>query len=244
VLVPSDDTRRRLRASGWEPERLSVWPRGVDTHTFTPARRSDALRQAWHVCDKRPALLYGGRLSREKGLAMLQPLESLLFRQQVSYRLIVAGEGPMSAELMAGCPDAVFLGRVPHQEMSTIMASADLFFFPSDTETAGNVVLEAQAAGLPVVVSSAGGSSEQMVQGVTGYACRPGDTLHFADRAAALLQSKTLRQQMGAAARSHAGARSWRAALEPLFRSYRRAPLLEPQLQSAAVDPPAGVVVR
>ncbi len=244
VLVPSGDTRDRLRAKGWAQERMAVWPRGVDTRAFTPDRRSEALRDAWHVCDKRPALLYAGRLSREKGLAMLQPLESLLYRQHTAYRLIVAGEGPMRAELRALCPDAVFLGRVAHQDMSAIMASADVFLFPSDTDTAGNVVLEAQACGLPVVVSRAGGPIEQMADGVTGFACQSADVADFGGRTAALLRNKTLRQQMGAAARLHATGRSWHAALEPLFRSYRGAPQPGARPQRAAVEPPAGVVVR
>ena len=175
---------------------------------------------------------------------MLAPLESLFYRQQTSYRLIVAGEGPMGDELRAACPDAVFLGRVAHQDMSTIMASADVFLFPSDTDTAGNVVLEAQACGLPVVVSRAGGPIEQMADGVTGFACHSADVADFAGRTAALLRAKTLRRQMGAAARVHATGRSWHAALEPLFRSYRGAPQRGARPQRAAVEPPAGAVAR
>ncbi len=244
VLVPSDDTRTRLCAKGWAPERMAIWPRGVDTRAFSGDRRSEALRESWHVGDKRPAVLYAGRLSREKGLAMLQPLESRLYRQHAAYRLIVAGEGPMGPELKAACPDAVFLGRVPHQEMGTIMASADLFLFPSDTDTAGNVVLEAQACGLPVVVSRAGGPIEQMVDGVTGFACRSADDGDFADRTIQLLRSRELRRQMGAAARAHASSRTWSAALEPLFRSYRS--VRQPRAQSPAptVEPRAGAVAR
>jgi len=244
VLVPSNDTRARLCAKGWAPERMAVWPRGVDTRGFTPERRSAALREAWHVCDKRPAMLYAGRLSREKGLAMLASLGSLLYRQQAAYRLIVAGEGPMSTELRSVCPDAVFLGRVPHQVMSVVMASADVFLFPSDTDTAGNVVLEAQACGLPVLVSSAGGPSEQMVDGVTGFACRPADPADFADCAAALLQSKGLRQQMADAARSYTIGRTWHSALEPLFRSYRSATQARVQSRATRVEPRAGAVAR
>jgi glycosyltransferase involved in cell wall biosynthesis len=221
VLVPSLDTHARLCAKGWAPDRMTVWPRGVDTRVFTPARRSDALREAWRVSDKRPAVLYAGRLSREKGLGMLPALESLLYRDHQPYRLIIAGDGPMHADLRAACPDAAFLGRVPHQDMGTIMASADLLLFPSDTDTAGNVVLEAQACGLPVLVSRAGGPIEQMVDGVSGFACRPGDVADFADRTAALLRSPARRREMGGAARAHGAARTWGAALEPLFRTYR-----------------------
>ena len=165
VLVPSDDTRLTLRGLGWASERMSVWPRGVDPVAFSPSRRSAALRERWGVGDKRPAILYAGRVSHEKGLALMAPIDSLLYRQRVPYKLIVAGDGPMMPELRSACPDAVFLGRLPHDEMGAAMASADLFLFPSDTETAGNVVLEAQACGLPVLVSAKGGPREQIVDG-------------------------------------------------------------------------------
>ena len=221
ILAPSEDTRRRLAEAGWEPGRIAIWPRGVDTDVFSPDRRSSALRERWRVCERRPAILYAGRLSREKGLALLPALESLLYRARASYRLILAGDGPMSSELQAACPDAVFLGRLPHREMGAVMASADLFIFPSDTDTAGNVVLEAQACGVPVLVSDRGGPHEQIVDGTTGFVCAAGNQLAFASRAVELLQSRELRARMADAARHHARTRGWQAALEPLFSAYR-----------------------
>lgn len=244
VLVPSEDTRVRLAARGWTEQRLALWPRGVDTRAFSPERRSSAVRDAWRVCDQRPAVLYAGRVSREKGLAHLPAIESLLYRQSTPHRLIVVGEGPMSEELRAACPDAVFLGRVPHSEMGTVMASADLFLFPSDTDTAGNVVLEAQACGLPVIVSRTGGPIEQMIDGRTGFACSSGDTVDFADCAAALLRSRELRLEMGAAARAHGLTRTWSAALQPLFASYRLLPAARPQSRRSALERRAGMVAR
>ena len=96
------------------------------------------------------------------------------------------------------------------------MASADLFLFPSDTETAGNVVLEAQACGLPVLVSAKGGPREQMVAGRTGFVCRPGDALDFGARAMELLQSRDRRIEMGAAARAHDDAERSECEVKPL----------------------------
>lgn len=221
LLVPSEDTRTTLSGLNWESGRMAVWPRGVDSVAFSPALRCQALREKWGVCDKRPAILYAGRLSHEKGLGLLAPLGSLLYRHRVPYKLIVIGEGPMLSELRAACPDAVFVGRLPHHKMGAAMASADLFVFPSDTDTAGNVVLEAQACGLPVLVSRQGGPREQIVHGQTGFACRPGDPLDFTARAMELLTSKQVRADMGAAARAHALTRSWQSALAPLFAAYR-----------------------
>jgi glycosyltransferase involved in cell wall biosynthesis len=179
------------------------------------------LRDQWHVSDKRPAVLYAGRLSREKGLALLDAIDSSLYRRGVQHRLIVAGDGPMADELRSRCPDAHFLGNVRHEDMGTMMASADLFLFPSDTDTAGNVVLEAQACGLPVLVSDTGGPKEQIVDRQTGYVCASKDVESFGSRAAALLTARDLRAEMAAAARAHALTRTWQAALQPLFSTYR-----------------------
>jgi glycosyltransferase involved in cell wall biosynthesis len=223
VLVPSRSTLDRLAAHGWNPERLSLWRRGVDTSIFSPARRSAALREEWRVCDRRPAVLYAGRVSREKGLQLLEPLGMLLHRSGVAHRLVVVGDGPMAAELRERCPDAVFTGRLSHNEVGTAMASADMMVFPSETDTAGNVVLEAQACGLPVVVADAGGPRENMQPGQTGYVCRPGDADHFCCRIAELLRDRRRRAAMGYAARRFAEERTWPSSLHPLYALYRSA---------------------
>jgi glycosyltransferase involved in cell wall biosynthesis len=221
VLVPSADTGRRLANDGWHANRLAVWPRGVDADVFAPERRSQALRDEWHVSDRRPAILYAGRLSREKGLSVIEPLGSLLHRHRIAHRFILVGEGPMTAELKERCPDAVFTGRLAHHDVATAMASADLFLFPSETDTAGNVVLEAQACGLPVLVTGAGGPKENLRPGKTGFVCRPGDVLDFFMRASELIHDPDRRRAMSDAARRYACGRSWTVALEPLFSLYR-----------------------
>ena len=160
VMVPSEDARRRLVDDRWQADRLMAWTRGVDLQTFRPARRSPILRERRRVCERRRALLYVGRVSREKDLAMLPSLLSALHARHCHYRLIVVGDGPMRPELQAACGDAVFTGTLAHDDVAVAMASADLFIFPSRTDTAGNVVLEAQASGLPVIVSDCGGPRE------------------------------------------------------------------------------------
>jgi glycosyltransferase involved in cell wall biosynthesis len=233
VLVPSADTREHLIRHGWRADPLGVWARGVDTDLFSPAKRSSALRESWHVCDQRPAILYAGRVSTEKGLAMVEPLGSLLHRLGRSHRFIFVGDGPMLPALREACPDAVFTGRVRHEDVPTLMASADVMFFPSVTDTAGNVVLEAQACGLPVLVSDEGGPKENLRPGKTGYVCRAGDTLDFATRLSELLRDADLRRRMSEAARQYAQTRPWAASLEPLFSLYRAA--AQPGFDAAAV---------
>jgi glycosyltransferase involved in cell wall biosynthesis len=223
VLVPSADTSRRLANDGWHPDRLAVWTRGVDADVFSPSRRSQQLRDDWHVSDRRPAILYAGRLSHEKGLSIVEPLGSLLHRHGIAHRFIMVGEGPMMPELKERCPDAVFTGRLAHEEVAVAMASADIFLFPSETDTAGNVVLEAQACGLPVLVTNAGGPKENLRPGTSGFICRPRDVLDFFARVSELVGDPDRRCAMSQAARAYAAGRSWGGSLEPLFSLYRTA---------------------
>jgi glycosyltransferase involved in cell wall biosynthesis len=225
VFAPSAATRDMLIGAKLDPSRIEIWPRGVSTERFDPARRSEALREQWGVSDRRPALLYVGRASREKGLALLQPLSRLLEYAGVSHRLVVIGDGPMRSELAAGCPDAVFTGTLRPDDVATAMASADVFVFPSETDTAGNVVLEAQASGLPVLVSQRGGPAENMTHGETGFCCA--NLREFASRAADLLRKSARRRVFSEAARRYAMTRSWQTALEPLYRAYRCPPVYE-----------------
>jgi glycosyltransferase involved in cell wall biosynthesis len=220
LLVPSAATRELLVARGYEANRLLVWGRGVNARQFTPDRASAALRRAWRVDDRRPAVLYAGRLSKEKGLALVAPLRQLLLRHGLQHRFVFVGDGPMRSALETMCPDGLFLGALPHDEVAAAMASADLFFFPSATDTLGNVVLEAQAAGLPVVVSDRGGPSQHMVAGETGFVCRAGDADSFARAFTLLLTQRTRRTDMGRRARAYAEGRDWPTALTPLVNAW------------------------
>jgi glycosyltransferase involved in cell wall biosynthesis len=232
ILAPSDSTRDMLVRAGLERSRINIWRRGVSTVRFDPAKRSLALRERWGVSDERPAIIYVGRVSKEKGLQMLKPFSRFLEYAGVSHRLIVVGDGPMHSELQRGCPDAVFTGTLRHEDVAVAMASADFMLFPSKTDTAGNVVLEAQASGLPVLVSDAGGPRENLRPSESGFVC--GELSEFVRRAGDLLRHRRKRLEMGAVARDYALTRRWETALEPLYDSYtaigsdRTATLLQP----------------
>ncbi len=116
-------------------------------------------------------MAYAGRLSREKGLDVLPEISQSLRAHGQPHRLLFIGDGPMRAELQAACPGAIFTGRVAHEHVPALLASADLFWFPSRTDTFGNVVLEAQACGLPVIVTDEGGPREAVRHGETGLIC-------------------------------------------------------------------------
>jgi glycosyltransferase involved in cell wall biosynthesis len=221
VFAPSDATRDMLIRARINPSRVEIWRRGVSTTRFDPGRRSPALRERWGVTRERAALIYVGRLSREKGLAVLEPLSRHLDYAGVAHRLVFVGDGPMRNELEAACPGAVFTGTLSPDEVAVAMASADIFLFPSRTDTAGNVVLEAQASGLPVLVSGTGGPRENMRPGETGFACD--ELLDFARRASELVRNADKRHRFSEAARHYALTRRWETALEPLYRSYASA---------------------
>jgi len=220
VLVPSESTRDLMVAARCRPERIRIWSRGVDTRLFTPERRSLQLREQWRVSEERPALLYVGRLSKEKGLGLLPSMTAALRSRGFGHRLVIAGDGPMRRQLADECPEAVITGPLGREEVAEVFASSDLFVFPSETDTAGNVVLEAQASGLPVVVSGAGGPQEHMVPAVTGAVCRSRDAGAWADAIARQCASPS-RDAASRAARDYALSRRWDLALAPLFNSYR-----------------------
>ena len=220
VLVPSEHTRALLMGALGDARRMAVWSGSVDAALFTPARRSAALRERWHASDRRPVLLYVGRLSREKGLALLPSLRDRLYALGIEHQLVVVGEGPMLPELRRALPDAVFTGVLSHGAVAEVFASADLFLFPSRTDTAGNVVLEAQASGLPVVVASDGGPREHIIAGRTGAVCFSDSPVEWA-RAIAALLTRPDRASLATAAREYALTQRWEDALRPLYDAYR-----------------------
>jgi glycosyltransferase involved in cell wall biosynthesis/predicted metal-dependent phosphoesterase TrpH len=204
VFAPSRATARDLVARGLDPRRVRVLPAWVDSELFSPSRRDDAL-PARYGANGGPLLVYAGRVAREKSVDLLAEAFRDVIDAGVSAHLMVAGDGPYRAEmeeLLAGYP-ASFLGFVPQEELACVYASSDLFVFPSSTDTCGLVVLEAQAAGLPAIVSDCGGPSEFVQPGRTGLVI-PGD-----DRAAltgairTLLDDEDRRRAMGRAAREH-----------------------------------------
>jgi glycosyltransferase involved in cell wall biosynthesis len=221
VLAPSEATRRLLMRTESDGDRIGIWRRGVDNACFHPERRNEALRRRWGVSDARPAILYVGRVSREKGLDLLPRIQNALHRLGLPHRLIIVGQGPMREELEAQLPDAVFTGVLDRDGVAEACASSDVFVFPSRTDTAGNVVLEAQASGLPVLVTNAGGPQENVVDGESGHVLHDMAPASWAATLAPLLRRPARRQRMAAAARAYAESRTWMNALAPLFDAYR-----------------------
>ena len=220
LLVTSTAAREAFRRSGIRSSKIMVWRPGVDASIFSPSRRSAMLRERWGVSDTKPAVLYAGALSDDRGARRLLSLELALRRSQPMHQLIVAGDGPSRNAVQARCPNAIFMGAVPRANMPEVFASADLFVYPSEAISTNLGVLEAQASGLPVVVME-GGSARERTSNETAAVCRSHS--EFIVATAMLVRTDERRKAMAIAAREYAKAQNWAAGLMVAYAEYRAA---------------------
>jgi glycosyltransferase involved in cell wall biosynthesis len=201
TLVPTKALAQELQAMGISNARLLR--RAVDTQLFHPNRRDDALRTSWGVDAATPVVLHVGRIAAEKNLELaVQAFQAI--RQKVPQtRYVWVGDGPARAALQAAHPDFIFAGVQRGEALARHIASADLFPFPSLSETFGNVIIEALAAGLPVVAYAEGAAREHLVDGVNGYCIESGNAAAFIAATTRLASNPALIRHMGRAA--HAG---------------------------------------
>lgn len=186
TMVPTDALRGELAACGFKG--LRVVARGVDTRRYTPTHRSEALRAQWGAGPHTLVVLCVGRLAAEKNLGALVEAVAAMREHEPGLRLVLVGDGPERARLQQRCPGAVFSGLRHGQDLAAHYASADVFVFPSMTETYGNVVPEAMASGLPVVAYDHAAAGQLIRHGDNGLLARFDDEADFcrvARRAAA-----------------------------------------------------------
>lgn len=212
TMVPTESLRRVLAADGFE--RLRVVARGVDTTRFDPARRSDALRASWGATPDSPVAIVVGRVAPEKNLGLALRAYAAMRAARPDAKLVVVGDGPSRDALARQCPQAVFAGARRGEDLAAHYASADLFLFPSLTETFGNVVLEALASGLPVVAYAAAAAAEHVRPGASGWLAVPGDEQAFVDGAVSMTMNLAFTRRCGRAARRHALPLGWPALVE------------------------------
>ena len=216
--TPSESTRGELLALGWQ--RVVVWGRGVDTALFSPQRRSEERREAMGARG-RCLVLYVSRLAVEKDVdTLVAAFQRVHDRHGAAACFVMAGDGPKAAEVRAALPFAIHRGFLGRTELADLYADADLFVFPSRTETCGLVVLEAMASALPVIAANEGGVTENLRTGINGLALPAGDAAAFAAAVEELMTDGQQRYAMGQAARAFAVARDWEReldALEPLY---------------------------
>lgn len=219
TLAPSRLIQRQLLDMG--VKRVGLWKRGVDGERFHPKFRSEAMR--YKLSDGHPEdtlLLYVGRLSNEKQIDKLRPI----LERVPGTRLAIVGNGPARDSLEAhfsGLP-VKFMGRMTGVPLSEAYASADVFTFASALETFGLVVVEAMAAGLPVVSSRVGGIPDVVEEGVTGYTFDVGDVDTLVDGVRKIVASRETIERMGQAARDYAKTQTWPAMMDEVIQHYER----------------------
>ncbi len=219
IYVPSTAMADILRDHGIT-EGLCLWERGVNTDLFTPERRSLSWRRAHGIGDDEVVVTFVSRLVWEKGLDVYADVIERLERQNVPHRSLVVGDGPAQDELEARLTNTVFTGFLEGSDLANAYASSDVFLFPSDTETFGNVTLEAMASGLPTVCAAAVGSRDLVKDDTTGRLCPPGDVEAFTEATRQLILNPTLRRRMSTAAYERAQNFRWEALLAKMNRYY------------------------
>lgn len=188
---------------------LRLWPRGVESALFNPSRRSAAWRRERGIGDHEVVIAFVSRLVAEKGLRVLVEVLRGLAGRGFAHRAVIVGDGPERDWLASSLPGAVFEGHLTGDNLAAAYASSDVFLFPSETETFGNVTLEAMSSGLPVVAANATGSNALVIDGVTGFLVPPRDSAAFLDCVTALVTDADLRSRMGIAARGAAEKYEW-----------------------------------
>jgi glycosyltransferase involved in cell wall biosynthesis len=233
IYVPSRSTGDELEKKGIPSEKIRLIPRGIDIDRFHPAKRDLQFlkryipaRQCQAMAggdDAHLALLYVGRVSKEKNLPLMVEVFKSLTKIMDNVSMIVVGRGPylkiMQKELK-GTP-CYFTGYLRGKRLETLYASCDLFVFPSSTDTFGNVVLEAQSSGLPVVVTDSGGPQENMLPGKTGLVVPANDVQDLLKAIRSLLNDPVKLKRMGKDARRYMEGRSFEEAFDKTWKMYQ-----------------------
>ncbi|SDD79270.1 glycosyltransferase family 4 protein [Aquimonas voraii] len=199
TLVPTLELQAFLRANGFLHPRLLR--RAVDTQLFQPQRRSESVRAALGLVPEQLLLIHVGRIAPEKNLGLAVRAFRALQRQRPDARFVFVGDGPARAELAAANPDFLFTGVLRGEVLAAHFASADLFVFPSLSETFGNVTLEAMASGVATVAFDYGAAREHLRDGRHGAAVPSADEEAYVAAVLALGVDDAGRRQCGAHAR-------------------------------------------
>jgi glycosyltransferase involved in cell wall biosynthesis len=211
TMVPTDEMAQDLARAGFE--KLRVVGRGVNSETFSPAKRDPALRRGWGASDETPVALCVSRFAPEKNFPLVLDAYRAMRAVRPDTRLILVGDGPMEQELkreLAGEMRGVLVaGRLVNGKLSAHYASADIFLFPSTTETFGNVTMEAMASGLGVVAYDYAAARQHIVHGRSGLLVPVNDRIGFIEQAAALARDLPRARLLGRHARVTAEPLDW-----------------------------------
>ena len=207
TMVPTQALKNELSQHGFL--NLKVVARGVDTALFNPSRRSAELRAQWRADAQTVVLISVGRLALEKNLGQVMACYESLKSAGAKVKLVLVGDGPMRETIAQRCPDAIFAGMLSHDALATYYASADLFLFPSLTETFGNVTVEALASGLPVLAFDCAAATDWVKQGVNGWLVSEAEPEAYVSTAMKVAMNPELLTQVAGTTRSQVSQLDW-----------------------------------
>jgi len=221
LVTPAQSMVEVLREQDMNDD-ISIWSRGVDRTIFSPEKRDMAWRRSLGIEENDVAIAFLGRLVMEKGLDVFADTIIELRKRQIPHKVLVIGDGPARKWFENALPGGIFAGFQGGADLGRALASADIFFNPSVTETFGNVTLEAMASGLPVVASAATGSTSLVNDGVTGALVPKVEPSAFADAITPYLTDHALRAAHGAAGERRSLDFSWDAINQAVADTYLR----------------------
>jgi len=221
IFAPSDSMAQLLRDQRMNYD-VGIWSRGIDREIFNPGARDLGWRRGFGIADDVPVIGFIGRLVMEKGLDVFSDTIDRLAKRQVRHKVLVVGDGPAREWFEKRLPDAVFAGFQGGADLGRAVASMDILFNPSVTETFGNVTLEAMASGLPVVAAIATGSQSLVTEGVTGRLIRPGACDRFCDALATYCEDRKARHEAGLAGFEASQRYGWDEVNQELVDAYIR----------------------
>jgi phosphatidylinositol alpha 1,6-mannosyltransferase len=221
IFAPSDSMAQLLRDQRMNYD-VGIWSRGIDREIFNPGARDLSWRRSLGIEDDMPVIGFVGRLVMEKGLDVFSDTIDRLARRKVRHKVLVVGDGPARDWFEKRLPDAVFAGFQGGPDLGRAVASMDMLFNPSVTETFGNVTLEAMAAGLPVVAAIATGSQSLVTEGITGRLVRPGACDRFCEALAGYCDNAQARHAAGLAGFESSQRYGWDEVNQELVDAYIR----------------------
>ena len=219
TLIPTEDQKARLASDGLE--KLRVLGRGVHGDLFSPSKRNPALRAQWGADDNTPVAIFVGRLAAEKNTDLFARTVQAMRQVQPALRAIMVGTGPLEHELRQSHPEIIFTGALLDVDLAEHYASADMFIFPSLSETFGNVILEAMASGLAPLAFDYAAARHLIANEASGLVAAMNDEQHFIEQAKRLASSPEWAQTLGIAARQRAETQTWSLIAQQLEAMWR-----------------------
>ena len=192
VYIPTSVITKELVSLGFVDSNMKIWPRGLDSIKFNPIKR-DTSHIYKRTGNQNPNILFASRLVWEKNLKTLIQIYTFIQKRNLKYNIIIAGDGVATDDLKIAMPNAIFLGQLSHTELAVTYASCDVFLFTSVTESYGNVVSEAMASGLPVVIANGGGSAGLVEDGINGLLCEAFNAHDYIRNIDKLIKDQNLR---------------------------------------------------